>query len=505
MFKDLKKFVADCTTEQQQYGQLPIFKGLPFYRWDLSEVEHRLLANKSNNTCCFNHQISLPEKNGVKHQMYDYERMVFDTLFKDDGSANNKHVWIKKATGLGITELLLRIIVYLCVKDDELSGSQIVIFTGPRIDLAIDLISRLKKLFYSNNLITSFATKETVAVINNVRVEAFPSHHVDSARGLPNVSFIFLDESDYFPPGQQQDARDVSERYIAKSNPYIVMVSTPNAPEGLFESIEKEPEDTCLYKRMFLDYTYGLSKIYTAEEIEKVKQSPSFEREYNLKYLGKIGNVFHTKDIEAAIEKGRKYNPDNFTPYYSSTSRSMGIDPAYGSSAFGIVVTEWADGLVQILYAEEYHRPDYNEMLSLVYDLMSKYQVDKVYIDGANPSFIKSLKLQIGEDADYDKVIARYRSEGFGDDAALKDMTIVPVNFNKEHKAMLGHCKMILENEPRKIAINPDKFDKLITSLRTAVDNDGVLDKESISYNDIFDAFRLALKFYRYVDSSEYD
>jgi len=66
------------------------------------------------------------------------------------------------------------------------------------------------------------------------------------------------------------------------------------------------------------------------------------------------------------------------------------------------VVTEWADGLVQILYAEEYHRTDYNEMLSLVYDLTSKYQVDKVYIDGANPSFIKSLKLQIGEDADYE-------------------------------------------------------------------------------------------------------
>ena len=84
-------------------------------------------------------------------------------------------------------------------------------------------------------------------------------------------------------------------------------------------------------------------------------------------------------------------------------------------------------------------------MLSLVYDLMSKYRVDKVYIDGANPSFIKSLKLQIGEDAEYDKVIARYRSEGYGDDAAFNDMKIVPVNFNKEHKAMLGHCKMILE------------------------------------------------------------
>src|SRR5918912_255749 len=78
---------------------------------------------------------------------------------------------------------------------------------------------------------------------------------------------------------------------------------------------------TCLYKRIFLDYTYGIGKIYTVEEIEKAKQSPSFEREYNLKYLGKIGNVFHTKDIEAAIEKGRKYNPDNFNRVYL-TSRS---------------------------------------------------------------------------------------------------------------------------------------------------------------------------------------
>jgi hypothetical protein len=61
---------------------------------------------------------------------------------------------------------------------------------------------------------------------------------------------------------------------------------------------------------------------------------------------------------------------------------------------------------------------------------------------------------------------------------------------------MLGHCKMILEHEPGKIAINPDKFDKLITSLRTAADNNGILDKEATSYNDIFDAFRLPLRFY---------
>ena len=57
---------------------------------------------------------------------------------------------------------------------------------------------------------------------------------------------------------------------------------------------------------------------------------------------------------------------------------------------------------------------------------------------------------------------------------------------------------MILEDDRGKIAINPNKFNKLITALRTTVDNDGTLDKEATSYNDIFDAFRLALKFYHF-------
>jgi hypothetical protein len=400
----------------------------PFWIWDIQA--HKQEDSKTNGECCFNHIIGLPHKDSVDKPLYDYEKIIFDSLVTQNGntnSSNNKHLWIKKATGLGISEFMLRFMAWLCLKDDSLSGSQMCIVTGPRIDLAIALIDRMKKLFVaagSSNSSNSdsgsgrglatttitFDSKETVLELNNIKIEAFPSHHLDAMRGLPNVSFILLDEADFFPPGQQKDARDVSERYIAKSNPYIVMVSTPNAPDGLFERIEKEAEDTCLYKRIFLDYTYGIGKIYTQEEIEKAKQSPSFEREYNLKYLGKIGNVFHTKDIEAAIEKGRKYNPDVIGSSYF-TSKSMGIDPAWGSSPFGIVVTQWVDNHIQILHAEEYQRPDYNEMLSVVYGLMSKYDVDKVYIDGANPSFIKSLKLQIGEDPEYDKVIARYKSE----------------------------------------------------------------------------------------------
>jgi hypothetical protein len=93
--------------------------------------------------------------------------------------------------------------------------------------------------------------------------------------GLPEVSFILMDEADFFPPRKLQDARDVSERYIAKSNRLIAMVSTPNAPDGLFGKIERESEGTCLYKRLFLDYTYVISGVYTKEEIDMAKASPT--------------------------------------------------------------------------------------------------------------------------------------------------------------------------------------------------------------------------------------
>ena len=67
---------------------------------------------------------------------------------------------------------------------------------------------------------------------------------------MDNPKFILIDEADFFRKAEQEDVRLVTERYIGKSDPYIVMVSTPNAPDGLFENIEREPEESCIYKRL---------------------------------------------------------------------------------------------------------------------------------------------------------------------------------------------------------------------------------------------------------------
>ena len=499
-FKDLQKLIQSQNNPEQN-GLLDRLRNKLFWIWN--KEEHKQEDIKTKGECCFNHIIGLPRKDGIEKPLFDYEKMLYDALFISQYHNppplrfKEKHLWVKKATGLGVTEFFLRYMAWLCLRNDDYRNSQMCIVTGPNQDIAIKLIKRMKGLFEPKFGIT-FANKETVLELNGCSIEAYPSNHLDAYRALDNPKFILLDEADFFRKSEQEDVRHVSERYIAKSDPFIVMVSTPYAPNGLFQKIEQEPEETCIYKRIFLDYTYGINKIYTTEEIEKAKHSPSFEREYNLKYLGRIGNVFHTRDIDAAIEKGHGYNnlqTNKMCPH------SMGIDPGWGSSPFGIVITQWTDDQIHVLYAEEFERPDYNEMLSKVWSLMTEFELSKrngkIYVDGANPSFIKSLKIQLGEDPNYDKVIAYYKSQKWD---WTRNMVVIPVNFSTEHKAMLGHIKMLFEEGH--ISINP-KHDKLITSLRTAVENEGVLDKEVTSYDDIFDAFRLALRFYSFKEGNQ--
>ena len=81
--------------------------------------------------------------------MYDYEMLLYDSLMGVNGSFKDKHLWVLKATGLGVTEFMLRLIAWLCTKDDSYKNSQMCIVTGPNIDLATKLIKRLKAIFSS--------------------------------------------------------------------------------------------------------------------------------------------------------------------------------------------------------------------------------------------------------------------------------------------------------------------------------------------------------------------
>ena len=98
-----------------------------------------------------------------------------------------------------------------------LPNSRVLILTGPRIQLSQDLIARFKALFPLPSQLPE--TEKAIAIINNVRVGAFPSFHCSAARGYTDVPlFILVDEASFWPPHQIQEVMGVVSGYITKPN-----------------------------------------------------------------------------------------------------------------------------------------------------------------------------------------------------------------------------------------------------------------------------------------------
>lgn len=142
-----------------------------------------------------------------------------------------------------------------------------------------------------------------------------------------------------------------------------------------------EAEEKSIYKRITWNYQVGLNKIYTQEDIRKAKESPSFEREYNLQYGFGIGDIFSgIDDILEEYDLERK-----------GGRACVCGDPAFGSSNFGICAGESLDGIAYVKEAREHPRPFPSDMLDLMEELAKQYD-SNCKIDGSHPGFIRDLQ-----------------------------------------------------------------------------------------------------------------
>jgi hypothetical protein len=484
-------------------------KDMPFYLWDYDQQqqkEHNELAKRTHGRCCYNHLIGLPKKHGVSHNLYEYEHKIFKELMKPRPAATasiverqqHKHLACLKATGLGITEFVLRWISWMCVRNDDLKGQRVTIVTGPNVALAITLIKRMKELFLQNeDYPVVFEGKETEVIINGVEIRAYPSHHLDAMRGLTNVCIVFQDEAAFFELSQASDAVDVSHRYIAKSDPYLIVVSTPNRPGDMLAQITEQSEESCIYKRFYLPYTVGEGNIYSAKDIEIAKRSTSFEKEYNLKFLGEIGNVYLPQKVDEAIELGKKmdtYNQILQNPEITPHSQFyLGVDVGFGSSAFAIVLVMILDDVICVLETQEIFREQFDYCINEVASMMIKYGLNssntKVLVDASSPSVVSALKSQLNESTDYLPILERRKKMKVKD--IYSGMTVIPIPFNTANKKqILLNVKTLLDSGL--IALNAERHSNLILALRTATATDLILDKSRTVSNDVLDAFCLS-------------
>ena len=127
-------------------------------------------------------------------------------------------------------------------------------------------------------------------------------------------------------------------------------------------------------------------------------------------------------------------------------------------------------------------------MVQLCWDLYKQYGfINTVFwLDGANAAFTNLAKIKFNESLYWQKV------KDFGKNSNVK---IRPVSFGSESRTMLSNIHAVVA---KGIFAVPEKYDKLLISMRTAYAEDLVLKKDVTSYDDLFDATRLALKGYNF-------
>lgn len=91
--------------------------------------------------------------------LYDY-LLIPDASNPLQHSLKHKHLYVKKTTSLEVTEFFLKLMAWICLRNEDYRNSQFCVVTGPNQDIAIKLIKRMKALFEPHNII--FDSKETV-------------------------------------------------------------------------------------------------------------------------------------------------------------------------------------------------------------------------------------------------------------------------------------------------------------------------------------------------------
>jgi len=454
---------------------LDAFIDKPFYIWT---EEHQEI--KGIHDCCFNHMIGLPLKNDEEHPLYDYEKEIFDGLELKD-----RHLWVKKSRGIGVTELILRYITWRIVRSHELDSKNIFIVSGTKEEFANKLKERLEKLFDRAYPLLRFQSKFTELIINKTWIKVFPSQNVKTMRGYTDVSYIFIDESDFFQMIEQNELEFVIKSYEEKSKGKIIMVSTPNRPDGLFYKIEHEGKfGKSYFHKILLDYRRGLGKIYDDNFIARERNEPYFEREYNLKYLGKIGNVFSPSLIQQCTELGEKYKNVLINTY---AYHPVGCDYGYSDSKTVLCIGEWDAEHKRLWIVEMIDfgdtPPTPEQVANRMFDIYQEYGPNThFFVDGSNAGSVNQAKIKFSENTNWRK-----------QDLFNKTDRIHPVHFgvDMEHKKMLFNMYDLCTKGM--LAIN-ERFDKLITSMRTAQMEDWDLNKDETVLNDYLDAARLMCK-----------
>lgn len=283
---------------------------------------------------------------------------------------------------------------------------------------------------------------------------------------------------------------------LANTGGRMVIESPPRGPQGkLYEIYTKSREQTDLespegqfkIKQIPVDYAVA-EGVITEEQVDEYRAlfGREFPQYFEAEFIAVGGNVLTLEDIERAEKIGKTVD---YTKNVRKAPKSMGIDPGFGSSKFGIVITQMWNGRVEVIYSQEFGESAPTRMLQQAWELAFRYGVNKIYIDSSNPGYIRDIKRMFAEREDYEVDMKRARRYGIPPDRLMK---VVPKSFATHGREMLADMQAFFERGL--IAVHPD-FEMLLRQCRSALEINGQIDKSKGSF-DSLDALRLSLQYF---------
>ena len=164
--------------------------------------------------------------------------------------------------------------------------------------------------------------------------------------------------------------------------------------------------------------------------------------------MGLEGNAFSQLSIDKAMELVKKYEYDT-NMWREDVKTVIGLDPAFGShSKFGILIAQFIDQRLIMIYAEEYEHPHFSDMITEICNLKRKCgNVSNIIVDSANPEIVQALKREFKERYDEQYIretLAHCRKYNIPPEDR---MFIVPKSFSVEGNQMLEHCIALLDED----------------------------------------------------------
>ncbi len=221
----------------------------------------------------------------------------------------HKHFAVNKTTGAGITEITLRMMLH-ATAHWPLTGNQLAILNGTNMKEASVILARLKDIIINRQAwMIERSSNEMLKLRNGRYFKIYPADHIDAIRSQPDLAFVFVDEAAFFEMKVERhiNIRNAIERYIPKTDPWILWVSTPNGPQGVFYEVFNEavtrsgPYD---YDYMVIPYTTA-RELLSDQYIERMRKerSQTFEQEFNCKFLAPVNAAIPLDQIESATEE----------------------------------------------------------------------------------------------------------------------------------------------------------------------------------------------------------